>query len=631
MEKENSIYRALLERYEHVVSEQYFINQDNTITNIDIGLLGDINYYIQVKHGNSVNTTQALKAFCYDCMILDKRPNIKIWYSEFPINDKAFHNICRRENIAICKDFDSLIQLINLPKKKQNQVQLRDYQIKAIENVLNNTQLSGIIVFPPGCGKTITALEICEALYHKEFKKIVWTTRRKELLLGGFNDMTNYKEMPVYNYLTKNGKYNNPNSEGLHIMNHELFMKLLTHKEYKKPDYIVVDECHETGATEIYNTLRTIQVPMLGLSATPYTGNMEHQNNVRRLFPKIFAELNIFDAIAQGYALPLEFVFNSDPLSAIKTVKAELPWFKAIAWCTTIEGCDSYAEILANHFPELKIFSSHSKNDSINGNIMEFKNCLDDCILVCVNKAREGWNDPRINCAIHLDEVQNRAFNVSIQTGNRANRTYPGKTRAIVIDCVNRDPIDVIMSYYFAYNPRGLFKEISNKLRQEGSIIYYGSTKLFEIAADFNTQFTITDYVAEIQTRIFGETEYQKFIDMFQAYLFTLTGWEKIPASFDSYLTLIKDRNDFLPNPQLEFPHLSWAEVFGKPMREILGWSEFKAYCMQQYKLNPGKTDLVMFYKELFEKNNLLPENPSDAYKEFRNFPDLFGCRNHWR
>jgi hypothetical protein len=152
MEKENSIYRALLERYEHVVSEQYFINQDNTITNIDIGLLGDINYYIQVKHGNSVNTTQALKAFCYDCMILDKRPNIKIWYSEFPINDKAFHNICRRENIAICKDFDSLIQLIILPKKKQNQVQLRDYQIKAIENVLNNTQLSGIIVFPPVCG-----------------------------------------------------------------------------------------------------------------------------------------------------------------------------------------------------------------------------------------------------------------------------------------------------------------------------------------------------------------------------------------------------------------------------------------------------------------------------------------------
>lgn len=638
MEKENSIYRELLALYENVVSEQYFINQDNAITSIDIGILGDTNYLIQVKHGSKVNTTQALKAFCFDCESYNDKA-VKIWYTEFAITDKSFKNICDQRNVMICHSFDDLVEKIRekkIDQNQQNEMQLRDYQKDAVENVLHQPNSSGIIVFPPGCGKTITALEICTKLYINGFKKIVWTTRRKELLIGGFNDLESYKNMPIYNTLTKNGKFNKYNLFGLYVMNHEKFITLLNQQQYLKPNYVIVDECHETGAAEIYKALESLKqnkIPILGLSATPYTGNLEHQNNVRKLFPEIFAELNIFDAIDLGYALPLEFIFNNDVISAIKKVKTNLPWFKAIAWCSTIDNCDSYTELLIKEFPELQIFSSHSKNDSINKNIIDFKKCKADSILVCVNKAREGWNDPRINCVVHLDEVQNRAFNVSIQTGNRANRTFPGKTRAIVIDCVNRDPVDVILSYYFAYNPKSLFREIQNKLKAVDNSIYYNGTKLFDVCieSDFNAQFTIEDYITEIQTRIFGKSEYGKFIEKFQEFLYKIDNYQKIPASYDSYLGLVKNRNDFLPNPVLEFPKLSWAEVFGKPLLDILEWNDFKRYCVNEYASNPIHSDLPKFYKSLCEKNKMLPENPADAYKSFRNLPDLFGIRTHWR
>jgi hypothetical protein len=111
MEKENSIYRALLERYENVVSEQYFINQDNTITDIDIGILGDTNYIIHVRDDSTID---ALKAFCFDCANYDHRA-IKIWYTDFVIINEVFKYICKRENVIICYNLSDLIKAIKIP------------------------------------------------------------------------------------------------------------------------------------------------------------------------------------------------------------------------------------------------------------------------------------------------------------------------------------------------------------------------------------------------------------------------------------------------------------------------------------------------------------------------------------
>jgi len=628
MEKENQVYRFCHKHFDKTVTEYHMRDFYNT-TKIDIAILGDIKIFIQVKDGRHVNNTDALLAFCYECDRINKK-SIKIWYTEFSVS-KGFCKIAKRDDVHICDTIDSLYNICSKYRthKHTSYIELRKYQKDAVNNATRMCDKSGIIIFPPGCGKTITALEITHELWSNGFKKIVWTTRKKELLLNGFNDVVMYKNMPVFNMISGLGKNNPITNDGLYIMNHEYIIKSAI-----IADYIVVDECHESGAPGIFNYLMKQKCPKLGLSATPYTGNQEHQNNVRKLFPNIFGELDPFTAIDKKYIMPLEFWFSDNPYKALSDAKKALcssdKWFKCIAWCQTIKNCNIYGDEINTRFPDLVVYVSHSKNDTTNEQILRFKNETRDCVLVCVNKAREGWNDPRINCAIYLDEVHNRAFHVSIQTGNRVNRSYQGKTRAIVIDCVDRDPVDTILRYYFNYNPQSLYTYLceNKSLSINNNSIYYKETCILTLSESFYNQFTINDVFSQIQSRIYAQSDYQKFIDQFQKHLWTFPEdheFRQLTASYDSYLIIIKDYPEFMPNPVLEFgmSKTCWAEIFGKEKKTILSWVEFKQYCVLNKPSN--NIDMKEHYKTLVEKNSNLPENPSDAYKQFRNYSDLFG------
>ena len=625
MEKENEVYRFLHSNFERVVTERHMREFHNT-TNIDISILDNIPIFIQVKHGQYVNTLDSLKKFNDDCIRIDANA-VKIWYTQFPVND-VFREVLKFCNIHLCSTINDLYDLCLKyikPSDDQPDIELRDYQQNAVDKAISNSDKSGIIIFPPGCGKTLTAQEIVYELWLKGFRKFVWTTRRKELLLSEFNDKVEYKKVPIFNMLTDPGKYINHTNNGLYIMNHEYFIASQINAEY-----IIVDECHESGASGIFKHLMKQKCPKLGLSATPYTGNQEHQNNVRKLFPNIFGELDPFTAIDKGYTMPLEFWFSDDTYRSISDAKNDIctsdGWFKCITWCNTIEECDAHGKELSERFPDLNVYVSHSKNDNTNGQMLRFKNDKINCILVCVNKAREGWNDPRINCVAYLEEVQNRAFHVSIQSGNRVNRIYDGKTRAIVIDCVNRDPVDTILRYYFSYNPQSLYKILSerNDLSVHDNSIYYKQTRIMTMTESFNNQFTINDVFSQIQSKIYSQTDFQKFIDQFQKYLWTFDAdhlFRNIPASYDSYLTITRDQPNFMPNPVLEFGKISWAEVFGRDTKTILNWKDFKKYCVLN---KPAGYGLREHYNKLIEKNSDLPENPADAYKQFRNYSDLF-------
>ena len=578
--------------------------------------------FIQVKHGNHVNTTDSLLAFIKECDRID-RNSVKIWYTEFKVS-KPFINICLNDNVYLINNLTDLKSIIPHNLKNINNIDniiLRDYQ-NEIVNVsvkLIKRKKSGLVCIPPGTGKTITALNICN---HFDNKKIGWITRRKELLINQFNDIIKFKNINIYNMLTRIGKTNPITKSGLYIINEDYFKKLIVSGLNILFDFIIIDECHEAGANIIFNIYNNLNIPKIGLSATPYTGDLIHTNNVKYLFPNIIYNMSIFDAIDNKYILPLTFWFRNNVknsvLEAINYLTEKNGFVKIIGWVEKINKCNEYYNMFKNI---LKCYVSHSQNDSENNNIIKFKNDKNNSMLICVRKGREGFNVPEVNCVIYLTPVQKRAFNVSIQTGNRCNRMYPGKNKALVIDCIKRDIIEVLVRYYFNNGNKKLFKDVCNKLRQEGTKLYYKDIEILDFE---NSSHEFIDYKNELFTKFYELKTYNKFCEKFQHTIINEFDKTVIP-NYTNYLIIHnKYPDEFIHDPQGIYKNLNWHKVFGNVMSNILNYNEFVKYCRIEFNKNYSGEMLYDFYENLYKKNNLLPHNPSDYYKDFSNYNKLF-------
>lgn len=249
---------------------------------------------------------------------------------------------------------------------------------------------------------------------------------------------------------------------------------------------VIFDECHSAGAIETYNMLKymsrgTIVPPesssslelsqnlstiIIGFSATPLRQEAEKYKRIVTIFgngEKIncLSHLSLIDAIDHNIIVPPKFIWLETNLSKnitfaqftknldigeyvkileqLNEVLNKSTTKKAIAWTQSIKNANEWKKIILSNqtdkYPELstyKIFITHTRLD--NDELDEFIKYDEKCMIICVGRCREGFDDPRVDVCINLDTVQERGTIVFTQETGRALRIYNNKEFGIMMD-----------------------------------------------------------------------------------------------------------------------------------------------------------------------------------------------------
>lgn len=399
---------------------------------------------------------------------------------------------------SVMSSIKSNLKLKGVIKEPQQIITLREDQINDVSSfktkLLDPPGIkTGIMVKPTGSGKTIIGLA-CVGEFFKKYKhkSVLWITERKDVLRSQFDDdkklhtCINSNLLPPldeFNFLAWYNEKANITELNKHLEGDKpIFLvtnsaSLLCANKYKKISIdkfglIIADESHWFGAPERYNFAMhainkwTSLKAILGFSATPLRQNPESIERIKKVFGNgthvyFISVMTFMDAIEKNIIVPPEYHWveinqgtpisittkinlkdHSQMLQHIERLCKMSVTKKAIFWDKNINNIKKWKQVieLAKHdkmtYPNLsqyKIFLTYS--NMIKDELGQFINYNDSCLLLAVEKGKEGFDDPRIDTCGNLDYVENRSVTKSQQQDGRALRLYPGKQKGIIIDC----------------------------------------------------------------------------------------------------------------------------------------------------------------------------------------------------
>ena len=580
---------------------------------------------------------------------------------------------------------------------------------------------TGIIVKPTGTGKTISAGGCIMAYIGKYNGSIIWITERIDVLKSQFDNKekialyVNSGILPKfdeYQYIfwyndksdtaSLNEKLNN-NKPVLLITN---TASLLYNKRYEdinkdKIGMILVDECHWFGAEQRYdfamyaiNNWKNLKI-ILGFSATPIR---PEKDNVSR-FTKIFGDgkhayfisvMTFCDALEKKIIEPPEFYWialtldknisssdfskglnklvyekllkDIDHILGISTTK------KGIMWGSTVNNIEEWNKIFteakndSKKYPNISKYKflvthSKSKENSINHFLLYDK----PAILLAVEQAKEGFDDPKIDLVGNLTVVQNRSMLKEQQQNGRALRTYHDslnkivKKKGIIFDCFSFDKeedkirkiVEMLCNYMLllhnvesldpSYNPTKEYNKIINALKidaNDGKVILKlgnGKDIVFNIANIIQTELKHLEW-KDIPNKIKEQLRDKIYIDGISC--------RKAMEIIKDYKIMTKERyyeiceqDPRLPkDPESVYDNFpGWIEYLQIPRSN---YYEKLQHCMEAInkirklyanEIKEMKDNLDEIYNFCKTKDEKLPALPCDYYKlqGIRNMGDI--------
>ena len=387
----------------------------------------------------------------------------------------------------------------------------RNNQLTATNNQKAQGFLSGLHNQIMGAGKTLIILRTISD--HLEFKPnkglyIILCFRQEILRDMMFDEMNNIDQQKINQFRThriidmdkfqiidrvnvKEKKITLSNTlPTILIVNTDYFKRMSI--DYNQINLVILDECHSVSAPRLYDELRKIKYQykkhIIGFSATPLRKNAEQKlvdifsTSLDEKLPNkklnIISTYDFVNAIKDNVILPPKYIIceigktlnhrigsnNKNVMyRVLKNTIDTSPYKKVIGWCRTIRQMREYYRFIKEMFPDLKVYSS-SCSDAVNerqGYNVQWRKFIkkrNNCILLCVNRFREGSDIRNLDTAIYLDAVKSRSFLVAMQTAGRVLRKDADglKTHGTIIDAfVNQDGVQVetmtahrILSYY---------------------------------------------------------------------------------------------------------------------------------------------------------------------------------------
>jgi len=291
--------------------------------------------------------------------------------------------------------------------------------------------------------------------------------------------------------------------------------------------------------------------------------------------------------------------------------------------------------------------------DEYNTNFDEYNASLGNCILLCVNRHREGSDIPYLDCGLYLDAVKIRSILVSLQTAGRIIRIDPFglKTRGIVVDLFVSDgekkggllTVQKIIGYY---------REIAHLEVNEDSMNQYRQLlELFD-----NTEFDEKEQLIKIKIDddrrhdiqlkiklIHKEDDWQNIRDAMRRKIIREAKISK-EEEFNHIIDIIKKANIFSKNSDfwLEYSNIknkgelglpndlynefkeffdtkSWYDILGIDTKDWLQTPK----AIKEFFKNKNIVDVTesryRVYAKIFKQ---LPPNPKEFFK-FNNFTTI--------
>jgi superfamily II DNA or RNA helicase len=300
--------------------------------------------------------------------------------------------------------------------------------------------------------------------YDKESKKMILD--ESKIKYWKDNDIINLKKINVIDCVNgdaKNVKFDKE-KYNLLLINNDAFRALYKIKKLK--DYVnentnltVIDECQCLSGDKIYEIVEEMKydhkISIMGFSATAIRNSKKSETNVKHILSKTFDRnkkdkkinliysYDLLQGILENIVLPYKITcvkmnkikghkigftnksILKDILKKCIDVKTnKLPYKKFVVWTNTREIMMECYLFVKKEFPELKVYctSSFDRDMSKNGmntDYEEFYESNGNCILICINKCKEGSDIPYVDCGIYFDGVKNRSILVHIQTSGR--------------------------------------------------------------------------------------------------------------------------------------------------------------------------------------------------------------------
>lgn len=329
---------------------------------------------------------------------------------------------------------------------------LRDYQKKAVDEIIQKLILNPILVSPTGSGKTYMGVHVVKELE----KRTLWIAHREELLVQAKESLEQFG-LPVG---VISGRSRPSPLMNIQVASIQTLAARFDNEGLPECSLVVVDECHHAAAATYQGVLREAQdrgVPILGMTATPFRldgrglgfcgfGAIVEATSTRALVeegflhnPHVYAGTTMPDLRKVGRVMgdyrlsQLADAMNKpdlvgDVVATWKRLANDLP---TICFAVDIE----HSRSLCNEFNRAGVKAVHVDGGTGKDERSSVKYLMTDCgykVLCNVNLFTEGWDLPMLECCIIARPTASLCLH--LQMLGRIMRLHQGKDGCLVLD-----------------------------------------------------------------------------------------------------------------------------------------------------------------------------------------------------
>ena len=341
---------------------------------------------------------------------------------------------------------------------------------KKCKDALRGNLLRGIkqqiLCSPTGSGKTVVAMSIVKDAMEKE-SRVIFIADRQTLVMQTSDRFTEAGIEHGIAMGTHTRDRNLPiqiasaqtlEKRGFFLSGHlDLFSKNGNGFVEKKPDLIIIDECHEIRK-KIIEYAKENNIVTIGLSASPMT------KGLGKFYEDVVNVTTTNELVKEGYLAPLKIVaaqreVNVDGLTITNTgewVRQELgervetivgdivpEWekqtthfyggpVKTICFCASVADSEATAERFQEAGYDFRVVHYRQSADEKQDIIQRFRDDKHIGLISCVALTK-GFDVPETRCMIDAYPLR-KSLSMHVQKIGRVMRTAPEKDFGLVID-----------------------------------------------------------------------------------------------------------------------------------------------------------------------------------------------------